>query len=116
VEEYLPEQIDGAAFLSFGGSQQREIGRHGLGTEERSAPEGYLAEDNRQTKGLLGMIVGRGHPVDLQKGEQVPAIPFGVGNTLPEIFRIRVGQWRWRHRVPRTRWSLGMWRFGLMAL
>ena len=92
MEEKISEQLDGISSLSFCGGQQREVYRQRPSAAERSAAEGYLAEDHGEAERLLCMVVGRWHAVDLEEREEICGIAFRVGNPLSEVLRVRVLQ------------------------
>ena len=88
------QESERVAVLTLGGGDKREIGAEGLRAEHGTVAETDLAEDDRQSEALLGMVVGGLHAVDIEEGEDSICIAFGVDDSLSEIFAMGIVQAR----------------------
>lgn len=78
--------------LAFCGGDQRQEDAYRFGTLLRAAAEAYLPENDREAQGLFGMVVGRFHTWDSQKGEHPMPLALRIEQALPEFLGLLVSQ------------------------
>lgn len=86
MEKESLEETEGIALLTLSGGEEREVGAEGLGAERGAITETEFAEDNGAAKTLLGLVVGGGHAVDIEEGEETEGIALRIKESLPEVF------------------------------
>ena len=61
-------------------------------------------------QGLFGVVVGRRHVVDVEKGKDPVVVAFRVEEALAQVFGLRVLAWSFTDAVQR---GVKLWAFGL---
>ncbi len=69
-----------------------QVDREGLCAPQGSAAETDLLENDRQSQGLFGVVVGRWHILDLEECEEILSVAFRIGKSLTQILGILLGQ------------------------
>lgn len=72
--------------FAFSSIDDREIDGCGLGSGIGAVAEYDFAKDYRVAQRLFGMIVGWGHPIYAQKGEEAVVLALGVEQALAKVF------------------------------
>lgn len=85
MKEQRLEEEERVSLLPLGGDDQGKIDAKRLSSLLRTIAETDFAKDDGKSEALLSMVVGGGHSVDLQEGQDTSGIPLGVDQPLPQI-------------------------------
>lgn len=75
------------------GEQQGEINGQGICPEKRAIAETEFSEDDGTSERLFSVVVGGWHAVNIEKGEEVWRIAFGLRKAAAEVLCIGFGEW-----------------------
>ena len=84
------EDGDWVEVLALGGMEDGEIDGECVSALGGTAAKDDFTEDDRLAERLLGMVVGWGHAVDVEEGEEAMVIALGIEETQAETFGIGV--------------------------
>lgn len=86
VKDEGVENGDGIEVLALGGMEDGEIDGECVSPLRGTAAKDDFPEDDRLAECLFGMVVGWGHAVDVEEGEQAEVVAFGVEEAQAETF------------------------------
>lgn len=90
VKDEGVEDRDGVEVLAPGGMEDGEIDGECVSALSGSAAKYDFTKDDRLAECLLGMVVGWGHAIDVEEGEEALIIALGIEETQAETLGIRV--------------------------
>lgn len=91
LEEELVEERDGVEIFAVGGMEEGEVDAEGVGAEGGAVAENDFAEDDWVAEGSFRVVIGGGHAVEAQEGEEAVVIALGIEQALTEVFRLWIG-------------------------
>ena len=92
MKEECLEEREWVTLLALGGGDERKVGAEGLRADGGPVAETDFAEDDGETEGLLCVVVGGFHTVDIEEGKDTIGIAVWINESLPEIFGMGIVQ------------------------
>ena len=63
-----------------------EIDGQGMSAAVGTVAEDQFAEDDRVAQGLFGIVISRGHAVDVEESKEPVVVALGIAEPLAQVF------------------------------